>query len=548
MNNDKLVPGVDYVVEDNILIINEGVKFIPEGNFKSFWNIVGSNVDEIVLPKSLIAIGEYAFSSFGELKRVVIPDNVRYIMANAFSYNQIEELVIGKNVTYIGIHAFSSNKLKKVENNSEKLKVIDIMAFGDNYSLKEFDFNEGHNILVEEYAFRTSIASFDNGGLDYIVVFNKDEKFDKYSNDISSIGCCFETPDKYSYENGVLKINEGVEIVGSFSNLEDCTTVILPDSVVMIQYEAFKGLQNLKNIKFSENLLVICNNAFDGCSLREKPIKLPSTLCFHSISAFNNNKGKNKVLISNTCQIDNIDNYTDFKSIYEVYTNELTFKDLDKRYLINIEELLESDRTLLESFGLLPDTIKNNIKLNKTFNNKQVDVIKNALIEIIGSKEYDENKDISFVVKILEFKEIDINDIHEVVNYLIERKQIKTIYLLMSYGYDYMNNCMISKAIINGLSEMANILIVLGVNLNEIGDIKTTPLSTACILGNYNMVKHLIEKGAAINLVDPNNKRAIDYAIENNNSDIVDLINSYNNLEKSEAEIDMDEIKKLLNM
>ena len=39
MNNEKLVPGVDYVVEDNILIINEGVKFIPEGNFKSFWNI-----------------------------------------------------------------------------------------------------------------------------------------------------------------------------------------------------------------------------------------------------------------------------------------------------------------------------------------------------------------------------------------------------------------------------------------------------------------------------------------------------------------------------
>ena len=116
----------------------------------------------------------------------------------------------------------------------------------------------------------------------------------------------------------------------------------------------------------------------------------------------------------------------------------------------------------------------------------------------------------------------------------------------MSYGYDYMNNCMISKAIINGLSEMANILIVLGVNLNEIGDIKTTPLSKACILGNYNMVKHLIEKGAAINLVDPNNKKAIDYALENNNQEIINLLSNYSKNEERTPEEDMQALKLLL--
>jgi ankyrin repeat protein len=110
----------------------------------------------------------------------------------------------------------------------------------------------------------------------------------------------------------------------------------------------------------------------------------------------------------------------------------------------------------------------------------------------------------------------------------------------MSYGYDYMNNCMISKAVLTDASEMIEVLIILGADINEIGDMGVTPLSIACQKGDYNIVKYLIEKGAAINMVDSNNKKAIDYAIENNYQDIIDLINSYNMLEKSEVECDLD--------
>jgi ankyrin repeat protein len=72
-----------------------------------------------------------------------------------------------------------------------------------------------------------------------------------------------------------------------------------------------------------------------------------------------------------------------------------------------------------------------------------------------------------------------------------------------------------------------------------------TPLSIACQKGEYTLVKYLIEKGAAINMIDKRNRRAIDYAIENNRQDIVELIDSYNS-EKSEAESDLDAITRKL--
>ena len=52
-------------------------------------------------------------------------------------------------------------------------------------------------------------------------------------------------------------------------------------------------------------------------------------------------------------------------------------------------------------------------------------------------------------------------------------------------------------------------------------------------------------QSTAINMIDKHNKRAIDYAIENNRQDIVDLIDSYN-FDKSEVESDLDSITRKL--
>ena len=53
-----------------------------------------------------------------------------------------------------------------------------------------------------------------------------------------------------------------------------------------------------------------------------------------------------------------------------------------------------------------------------------------------------------------------------------------------------------------------------------------TALMTSCIMGNLNIVRMIVNMGANLNLVDNNNKTAIDYARENNQLEIVNFFNT----------------------
>ncbi|MBQ4058346.1 MAG: leucine-rich repeat domain-containing protein [Lachnospiraceae bacterium] len=117
-------------------------------------------VDDVVIPKTVKVIGEYAFDTT-MLKSVKIPNSVKTIETNAFGYcsrlksanipnsvkviegwafeycDGLEKVTIGKNVTTIGKYAFENCfKLNKVTINSTKLKKIGDGAFQKNKNLK----------------------------------------------------------------------------------------------------------------------------------------------------------------------------------------------------------------------------------------------------------------------------------------------------------------------------------------------------------------------------------------------------------------------------
>lgn len=117
-------------------------------------------------------------------------------------------------------------------------------------------------------------------------------------------------------------------------------------------------------------------------------------------------------------------------------------------------------------------------------------------------EKYDENTCILLVNNILMTREVDIIFDHEIINYLFDKRQVKTIYLFIKYGYNYFNNSMIARAIINKMYDMIKVLLILGVNIDETGTIDMTPLSIACQNGDIELVRYLIENGAALNKVD----------------------------------------------
>ena len=85
------------------IIIPKGVIAI---GFASFYNC--SNLTSITIPKSVKTIGGVAFSSCNSLASITIPNGVTSIGAGAFDYSRnLESITIPKSVTFIGKFAFN---------------------------------------------------------------------------------------------------------------------------------------------------------------------------------------------------------------------------------------------------------------------------------------------------------------------------------------------------------------------------------------------------------------------------------------------------------
>ena len=66
-----------------------------------------------------------------------------------------------------------------------------------------------------------------------------------------------------------------VSVIGGFANHDEITSVVIPDSVKEISFNAFKNCFNLATVKMSSNVEKIGSFAFDGCFTA---IELPDTL------------------------------------------------------------------------------------------------------------------------------------------------------------------------------------------------------------------------------------------------------------------------------
>ncbi|MGT2828476.1 leucine-rich repeat protein [Streptococcus hillyeri] len=90
------------------------------------------NVTEVVLPKTLTRISDYAFAHMA-LKSLSLPSEVTHIGDMAFFDNRLTgELVLPKTLTYLGERSFKSNRLQSVVFKGTSLKEIGEAAFQDN--------------------------------------------------------------------------------------------------------------------------------------------------------------------------------------------------------------------------------------------------------------------------------------------------------------------------------------------------------------------------------------------------------------------------------
>lgn len=100
-------------------------------NFRN--NVAGNTIQELVLPKNITTIRDYAFYKDINLKNVILPNGLITIGNYSFCYCNLQSLIIPNTVTSIGYSAFSYGADLETSNVELKIpssvQLIENMAF-----------------------------------------------------------------------------------------------------------------------------------------------------------------------------------------------------------------------------------------------------------------------------------------------------------------------------------------------------------------------------------------------------------------------------------
>ena len=268
---------------------------IKIGN-KAFYSCI--NLQEVSIPSNIKIIGTYTFASCLSLNKIELKDGLEEIENNSFLFTAFSEITIPSTVDTIGSSAFYGNKnLKNIVINKkegEEAKFVyesgilmpaskdRILFSSDSYlkSITTFEIPDGvkeynlnitqynnikkivipeslENIIVLEGIFPSSIDEIEiNGNNEIYAVSNEDKIL--YRKDTKQLVLCYSKEkiiDLIDKENKIGILSIGAK---SFVTAENAETIILPDSLQRIAYQAFNGnFPNLKEIKIGKNVTYI---------------------------------------------------------------------------------------------------------------------------------------------------------------------------------------------------------------------------------------------------------------------------------------------------
>lgn len=241
----------------NKVEIKEGTRIIAGHVFNSC-----KELTSVIIPNTVISIGEFAFYNCRGLTSIDIPNSVLTIGHNAFYFcTNLKSVTLGNSVESIGEYAFEAcNSLASITI-PNSVRSIGNGAFAGCKTL--YDFSIPNNVeYIGERAFGATLW-YNNlpDGLIY-----KDNILFGYKN---------------SKPKNTLEIIEGTRIIayGALDACEDLTSITIPNSVISIEEEAFKGCSNLTSITIPNSVTSIGDGAFMDCK------NLPSITIPNSVNS-----------------------------------------------------------------------------------------------------------------------------------------------------------------------------------------------------------------------------------------------------------------------
>ena len=343
----------DFLIGVSTTTLNEfevktGTKYIADYAFYSSEDAV--SFETVVLPDSVLRIGEGAFENCIALKNItfsqnithigafaflscvsitdmIIPDSVIYIGDYAFQYcSSISNLVIGNNVTHIGDYAFQYCDVLEAVNIPESVDYLSEFAF--QFCNKITDIN-----VSENNAFYCS----EDG-----VLFNKDKT------------TLINYPAGKNYTS--YTVPDGIDNICdyAFYGANKLVTVALPDTVRLIGYRAFGDCTSLQDVNLGNGLYKIGETAFYRCSALSE-ITIPETTKEIGDYAFGHCTALEKINLHDSISVIG---YSAFYNT-EFYNNENNWENnvlYLKNYLINSSSDLSGKYIVKEGTKLISDS------------------------------------------------------------------------------------------------------------------------------------------------------------------------------------------------
>lgn len=212
---------------------------------------------DIIIPETVVKIGDEAFFNCYYLTSISIPESVTSIGKYAFHFClRLLNATIPKNVKSIGVGAFAG-----------EASMSDIQVSEDNkYFTSENGilYDKKKKVLIQCPRAKSGEIKIPES------VTNIGEEAFEYCQNVTSI-----------------IIPESVTNIGrvAFKSCENLTSVIIPQGVTQIEESTFSGCSSLSNVTIPKGVTSISNSAFYSCTSL-KNITIPETVTSIDKSAF----------------------------------------------------------------------------------------------------------------------------------------------------------------------------------------------------------------------------------------------------------------------
>lgn len=171
IDNNVLIKFEEKDIIEGKLVVPEGITIIADDPLSFLSNEIKLSITHVSLPKTLIEIGNYAFSNCNSIEEIKFPDSIKKIGDGAFTKTGIKKLDLPKSLQELGEKAFHQADIEEVVFNSgiecikeatflecfylqkvtfkEGLKYIGSSAFGGCFSLSEVNFPNSLEIIED---------------------------------------------------------------------------------------------------------------------------------------------------------------------------------------------------------------------------------------------------------------------------------------------------------------------------------------------------------------------------------------------------------------